>query len=151
MIMCGHFPEGVETFERKSIPENETRGQWYVRQMLGSANISGSDFCISAGNLSQIEHHLFPDPAQQPVRRGRAEGRRRSSRSTTSPTTRRRYRRRSTPPGTRSSVSHCPTPGSRPPRGLPPAAGPSLQDDDRWSQVRRAVQARLEQQADKAA
>ena len=26
-----------------------------------------------------------------------------------------------------------------------------LQDDDRWSQVRRAVQARLEQQADKAA
>ena len=63
VIMCGHFPEGVETFERKSIPENETRGQWYVRQMLGSANISGSKAMhLMSGNLShQIEHHLFPD------------------------------------------------------------------------------------------
>jgi len=63
VIMCGHFPEGVETFERKSIPDNETRGQWYVRQMLGSANISGSSLMhLMTGNLShQIEHHLFPD------------------------------------------------------------------------------------------
>ncbi len=63
VIMCGHFPEGVETFERASIPEKETRGEWYVRQMLGSANISGSRFLhLMTGNLShQIEHHLFPD------------------------------------------------------------------------------------------
>jgi fatty acid desaturase len=63
VIMCGHFPEGVETFERKSIPEDETRGQWYLRQMLGSANISGSKAMhLMTGNLShQIEHHLFPD------------------------------------------------------------------------------------------
>ena len=63
VIMCGHFPEGVETFELKSIPEKETRGQWYLRQMLGSANISGSKLMhIMTGNLShQIEHHLFPD------------------------------------------------------------------------------------------
>ena len=63
VIMCGHFPEGVETFERKAIPENETRGQWYLRQMLGSANISGSKAMhIMTGNLShQIEHHLYPD------------------------------------------------------------------------------------------
>ncbi len=62
VIMCGHFPEGVETFERRSI-EGETRGEWYVRQMLGSANISGSKALhIMTGNLSyQIEHHLFPD------------------------------------------------------------------------------------------
>ena len=61
--MCGHFPEGVETFERKSIPDNETRGEWYLRQMLGSANISGSKAMhLMSGNLShQIEHHLFPD------------------------------------------------------------------------------------------
>jgi linoleoyl-CoA desaturase len=39
VIMCGHFPEGVETFERRSI-EGETRGEWYLWQMLGSANIS---------------------------------------------------------------------------------------------------------------
>jgi fatty acid desaturase len=62
VIMCGHFPEGVETFERKSIV-GETRGEWYLRQMLGSANISGSKAMhLMTGNLSfQIEHHLFPD------------------------------------------------------------------------------------------
>ena len=62
VIMCGHFPEGVETFERASI-DGETRGEWYVRQMLGSANISGSKAMhLMTGNLShQVEHHLFPD------------------------------------------------------------------------------------------
>ena len=62
VIMCGHFPEGVETFEKRSI-EGETKGEWYVRQMLGSANISGSKAMhVMTGNLShQIEHHLFPD------------------------------------------------------------------------------------------
>jgi fatty acid desaturase len=63
VIMCGHFPEGVETFDQESLPETETRGQWYLRQMLGSANISGSKTLhLMSGNLShQIEHHLFPD------------------------------------------------------------------------------------------
>lgn len=62
VIMCGHFPEGVETFAKSSI-EGETRGEWYLRQMLGSANISGSKAMhLMTGNLShQIEHHLFPD------------------------------------------------------------------------------------------
>ena len=62
VIMCGHFPEGVETFEKTSIA-GETRGEWYLRQMLGSANITGSPFLhLMTGNLSfQIEHHLFPD------------------------------------------------------------------------------------------
>ena len=62
VIMCGHFPEGVATFSKTSI-EGETRGEWYVRQMLGSANISGSPAMhMMTGNLSfQIEHHLYPD------------------------------------------------------------------------------------------
>ncbi len=62
VIICGHFPEGVETFEKASI-DGETRGDWYVRQMLGAANITGSSFMhLMTGNLSfQIEHHLFPD------------------------------------------------------------------------------------------
>jgi fatty acid desaturase len=62
VIMCGHFPEGVETFEKTSI-DGETRGEWYLRQMLGSANITGSPLMhLMTGNLSfQIEHHLFPD------------------------------------------------------------------------------------------
>jgi fatty acid desaturase len=60
--MCGHFPEGVQVFERRSI-KDETRGQWYLRQMMGSANVSGSrTMHFMTGNLShQIEHHLFPD------------------------------------------------------------------------------------------
>jgi linoleoyl-CoA desaturase len=62
VIMCGHFPDGVQTYEKTSI-DGETRGQWYLRQMLGSANISGGAWLhFMTGNLSfQIEHHLFPD------------------------------------------------------------------------------------------
>ncbi|MCX4098130.1 fatty acid desaturase family protein [Nocardia sp. alder85J] len=62
IIFCGHFPSGVQTFTEEETAE-ETRGEWYVRQMLGSANITGSTlFHILSGNLShQIEHHLFPD------------------------------------------------------------------------------------------
>ncbi|GAD87013.1 fatty acid desaturase family protein [Nocardia asteroides] len=62
IIFCGHFPAGVQTFTKEET-EVETRGEWYVRQMLGSANIKGSKlFHIMSGNLShQIEHHLFPD------------------------------------------------------------------------------------------
>jgi fatty acid desaturase len=62
VIFCGHFPEGTDTFTEEMV-EGETRGDWYVRQMIGSANISGSKFMhFMTGNLShQIEHHLFPD------------------------------------------------------------------------------------------
>jgi NADPH-dependent stearoyl-CoA 9-desaturase len=62
IIFCGHFPTGVQTFTEDETAD-ETRGEWYVRQMLGSANITGSKlFHIMSGNLShQIEHHLFPD------------------------------------------------------------------------------------------
>ena len=63
VIMCGHFPEGVETFEEDSVRPEETRGEWYLRQMLGSADITGPRLLhVLSGNLShQIEHHLFPD------------------------------------------------------------------------------------------
>jgi linoleoyl-CoA desaturase len=62
VIMCGHFPEGVATFSKTSI-EGETKGEWYVRQMIGAANISGGKAIhMMTGNLSyQIEHHLYPD------------------------------------------------------------------------------------------
>ena len=75
VIMCGHFPEGVETFEKKSIPENETRGEWYLRQMLGSANISGSKAMhLMTGNL------IAPDRAPPLPRPARATGTPRSPR-----------------------------------------------------------------------
>jgi fatty acid desaturase len=67
IIFCGHFPSGVATFTQEET-ENESRGAWYLRQMTGSANITGSTlFHILSGNLShQIEHHLFPDiPARR--------------------------------------------------------------------------------------
>ena len=62
IIFCGHFPEGVEVFTEEQI-EHESRGEWYLRQLLGSANIEGSALLhLMSGNLShQIEHHLFPD------------------------------------------------------------------------------------------
>jgi linoleoyl-CoA desaturase len=62
IIFCGHFPDGAETFTEDQI-EGETRSQWYLRQLQGSANITGGTvFHTLSGNLShQIEHHLFPD------------------------------------------------------------------------------------------
>ena len=62
IIFCGHFPEGTHEFTIEET-EGESKGHWYFRQLLGSANIRGSKlFHVLAGNLShQIEHHLFPD------------------------------------------------------------------------------------------
>ena len=62
IIFCGHFPEGTHEFTIEET-EGESKGHWYFRQLLGSANIRGSKlFHIMSGNLShQIEHHLFPD------------------------------------------------------------------------------------------
>ena len=62
IIFCGHFPDGTQEFSKEET-ENETRGMWYFRQILGSANLTGGKlFHVMSGNLSfQIEHHLFPD------------------------------------------------------------------------------------------
>jgi linoleoyl-CoA desaturase len=62
IIFCGHFPDQAYTFTEEDM-EDETRGRWYVRQLLGAANIEGSPaFHVMSGNLSyQVEHHLFPD------------------------------------------------------------------------------------------
>lgn len=62
IIFCGHFPDQTYTFSQEEVAD-ETRGGWYVRQLLGSANIDGGPlFHLMAGNLSfQVEHHLYPD------------------------------------------------------------------------------------------
>ncbi|MBQ4847931.1 acyl-CoA desaturase [Pseudoalteromonas sp. MMG005] len=62
IIFCGHFTEQTKTFSQQQC-ENESQGQWYYRQALGSSNIQGGrTFHILTGHLSfQIEHHLFPD------------------------------------------------------------------------------------------
>lgn len=62
VIFCGHFPEGHHTFDESEC-ENESKGQWYYRQILGSCNFEGNKLMqIMSGHLSfQVEHHLFPD------------------------------------------------------------------------------------------
>jgi NADPH-dependent stearoyl-CoA 9-desaturase len=62
IIFCGHFPDQTYTFSQDEV-EDETRGRWYVRQLVGAANIEGSPlFHVASGNLGyQVEHHLFPD------------------------------------------------------------------------------------------
>jgi linoleoyl-CoA desaturase len=62
IIFCGHFPDQTYTFSEQEVA-GETRGAWYVRQLLGSANIEGGQlFHFVSGNLGfQVEHHLFPD------------------------------------------------------------------------------------------
>ncbi|GAA3697007.1 fatty acid desaturase family protein [Gordonia hankookensis] len=62
VIFCGHFPDGAEKFTVDSLTD-ETPGQWYLRQMLGTANFdAGPATAFLSGNLCyQIEHHLYPD------------------------------------------------------------------------------------------
>ncbi|KWX67247.1 fatty acid desaturase [Mycobacterium sp. NAZ190054] len=62
VIFCGHFPDGAEKFTKTDMI-GESRGQWYLRQMLGSANFeNGPVLRFMSGNLChQIEHHLYPD------------------------------------------------------------------------------------------
>ena len=72
IIFCGHFPDQTYTFSEEEV-EDETRGGWYVRQLLGSANIDGGPlFHLLAGNL-ELPGRAPPLPrhALQPLRRDR--------------------------------------------------------------------------------
>lgn len=62
IIFCGHFPDQTYTFSQEETAD-ESRGAFYVRQLVGAANIEGSPlFHVLSGNLGyQVEHHLFPD------------------------------------------------------------------------------------------
>ena len=62
VIFCGHFPDGAEKFTKTDMI-GETKGQWYLRQMFGSANFeNGPVLRFMSGNLChQIEHHIYPD------------------------------------------------------------------------------------------
>ncbi len=62
VIVCGHFADGAEKFTA-AVLEDETKPEWYLRQMLGTANFrAGTALAFMSGNLCyQIEHHLYPD------------------------------------------------------------------------------------------
>ena len=67
VIFCGHFTADAEVFPKESV-RRESRGHWYLRQLRGSANLSGGKWMdVMTGNLShQIEHHFYPDiPARR--------------------------------------------------------------------------------------
>ncbi|WP_152205151.1 fatty acid desaturase family protein [Marinobacter changyiensis] len=62
VIFCGHFTQDAETFTEEEC-DNGSKGQWYLRQLTGSSNFTGSKLMhMLSGHLShQIEHHVFPD------------------------------------------------------------------------------------------
>ena len=62
VIFNGHFTEDAENFQPDTTA-TETKAEWYLRQIRGSSNFTGSKTLhFLSGNLShQIEHHLFPD------------------------------------------------------------------------------------------
>jgi len=62
VIFCGHLPDGAEKFTKTDMI-GETKGHWYLRQILGTANFdAGPVLRFMSGNLClQIEHHLYPD------------------------------------------------------------------------------------------
>ena len=62
IIFCGHFPDGALQFTEDEL-DDETQAKWYLRQLHGSANFTGSRLLhILSGSLGyQIEHHLYPD------------------------------------------------------------------------------------------
>jgi fatty acid desaturase len=62
IIACGHFTAEAHTFDEADLI-GESKGQWYVRQILSAANIRGGIVLhVLSGNAShQIEHHIYPD------------------------------------------------------------------------------------------
>ena len=62
VICCGHFADGAKKFTA-AVLDGETKPEWYLRQMLGSANFrAGPVLAFLSGNLCyQIEHHLYAD------------------------------------------------------------------------------------------
>src|SRR5690625_459492 len=62
VIFCGHFPDGAELFTLTDV-ETESRAEWYLRQMLGSANLDvGPVMNLLYGLLTfTIVHHMFQE------------------------------------------------------------------------------------------
>src|SRR3546814_17963116 len=58
IIFCGHFPEGTALFSEAD-SENHTHGDWYYRQLGGSANIE-----------CRPEFHMISCPLEPARRQG---------------------------------------------------------------------------------
>ena len=75
VIFCGHFPDGAEKFTVEEF-ENETPAEWYLRQMLGSANFHAGPLMafMSRQPLLPDRAPPVPGPAEQPLRRDQRAG-----------------------------------------------------------------------------
>ena len=69
IIFCGHFPDGALHFTEEEI-EDETRAEWYLRQMLGSANFEGGPLLHVLSRQPRVPDRAppVPGPAEQPLR-----------------------------------------------------------------------------------
>ena len=53
VIFNGHFTEDAETFEADNT-ENESKAEWYLRQIRGSSNFTGGKWMhFMSGNLNK--------------------------------------------------------------------------------------------------
>ena len=110
VIICGHFPPGIATFEKTSI-EGETRGEWYLRQMLGLGQHQRLARHARHERQPQPPDRAPPLPghAEQPLHARSPRGSATSWSATTSPTSRARSASRPPRSTGRSSSSRCRT------------------------------------------
>src|SRR6476619_1973802 len=75
VIFCGHFPDGAEKFTKTDMV-GESRGQWYLRQMLGSANFDAGPTLAFMSGQPVLPDRAPPlsGPAEQPATRDRGAG-----------------------------------------------------------------------------
>ncbi len=75
IIFCGHFPDGAMHFTEEEI-EDETRAEWYLRQMLGAANFEGGPLLHIMSRQPRLPDRAppLPRPAEQPLRRDLGAG-----------------------------------------------------------------------------
>ena len=75
IIFCGHFPDGALHFTEEEL-EDETRPEWYLRQMLGSANFEGGKLLHILSRQPRLPDRAppLPRPAEQPLPGDRGQG-----------------------------------------------------------------------------
>jgi hypothetical protein len=70
---CAHFPDGAEKFTATAI-EEESKPDWYIRQVLGIANFNVGPLLARAETCAIRSSTICSPPAQQPLRSDRYPG-----------------------------------------------------------------------------
>ena len=61
VIFCGHFPDGAEKFTAAAV-EEESKSDWYLRQMLGTANFNAAHCWRSRAETCAIRSSTICSP-----------------------------------------------------------------------------------------